>query len=207
MKTLLLAAAAALCAGAAQASIIPVLVNVTDNHNGTFTFNYTATLAADQGLVSTGPTPSELVIFDFAGYVPGSIASASSLFTASTELTSALPLPPTKTDNPAITNLVWTYNGPAYRNTGGPAGTSTDFTGLSALSTFGLSSQGAFSALAVKNSGAQANTLTLNQGFVNVPVSGGVPEPASWALMIMGFGGIGTMLRRRRYPVRSAVAA
>ena len=27
---------------------------------------------------------------------------------------------------------------------------------------------------------------------------GGVPEPTTWALMIMGFGGIGAMLRRRR---------
>ena len=25
-----------------------------------------------------------------------------------------------------------------------------------------------------------------------------VPEPASWALMIMGFGGMGAMMRRRR---------
>ncbi|THD57483.1 PEPxxWA-CTERM sorting domain-containing protein [Phenylobacterium sp.] len=28
--------------------------------------------------------------------------------------------------------------------------------------------------------------------------AGGVPEPASWALMIMGFGGAGALLRRRR---------
>ena len=28
--------------------------------------------------------------------------------------------------------------------------------------------------------------------------TGGVPEPATWALMIMGFGSIGAMLRRRR---------
>ncbi|HEX7945747.1 MAG TPA: PEPxxWA-CTERM sorting domain-containing protein [Phenylobacterium sp.] len=27
---------------------------------------------------------------------------------------------------------------------------------------------------------------------------GGVPEPATWAMMIMGFGGVGTLLRRRR---------
>ena len=27
---------------------------------------------------------------------------------------------------------------------------------------------------------------------------GGVPEPASWAMMILGFGGVGAMLRRRR---------
>ncbi len=32
----------------------------------------------------------------------------------------------------------------------------------------------------------------------NLAVTGGVPEPASWALMIMGFGSAGVMLRRRR---------
>lgn len=30
------------------------------------------------------------------------------------------------------------------------------------------------------------------------PGAGGVPEPASWALMIAGFGGIGAVLRRKR---------
>lgn len=35
-------------------------------------------------------------------------------------------------------------------------------------------------------------------------VTGGVPEPSSWAMLITGFGGIGTMLRRRR---RSATGA
>jgi hypothetical protein len=29
-------------------------------------------------------------------------------------------------------------------------------------------------------------------------VGGGVPEPATWAMMIIGFGGIGAVLRRRR---------
>jgi len=29
-------------------------------------------------------------------------------------------------------------------------------------------------------------------------VTGGVPEPATWALMLMGFGGAGALLRRRR---------
>jgi len=32
----------------------------------------------------------------------------------------------------------------------------------------------------------------------NLAVTGGVPEPASWALMIMGFGSAGALLRRRR---------
>lgn len=34
-----------------------------------------------------------------------------------------------------------------------------------------------------------------HQAFV---LAGGIPEPASWALMILGFGGIGSMLRQRR---------
>ena len=29
-------------------------------------------------------------------------------------------------------------------------------------------------------------------------LGGGVPEPASWALMLVGFGGLGMAMRRRR---------
>jgi hypothetical protein len=37
-----------------------------------------------------------------------------------------------------------------------------------------------------------------------IPHTPGVPEPATWALMIMGFGGAGAMLRRRRPAVATA---
>lgn len=40
--------------------------------------------------------------------------------------------------------------------------------------------------------------------FAAAALTGGVPEPASWALMIVGFGGIGATLRCRR---RQALAA
>ena len=30
------------------------------------------------------------------------------------------------------------------------------------------------------------------------PIGGGVPEPAAWSLMILGFGAIGASVRRRR---------
>ena len=38
-------------------------------------------------------------------------------------------------------------------------------------------------------------------GIDNLSVTsstGGVPEPATWALMLLGFGGLGTALRSRR---------
>jgi len=35
-------------------------------------------------------------------------------------------------------------------------------------------------------------------GFATNGTGGGIPEPATWAMMILGFGGIGAMMRRRR---------
>lgn len=58
------------------------------------------------------------------------------------------------------------------------------------------------------NSGAVAVTW-MNQTFaagdtVVLDVNGGVPEPATWALMLVGFGGLGVALRSRR---RGSVSA
>ncbi len=55
--------------------------------------------------------------------------------------------------------------------------------------------------------------LTLNPPFVatsNLVVystggGGGVPEPATWAMMLVGFGGLGALLRHRRH--QNAIAA
>jgi hypothetical protein len=40
----------------------------------------------------------------------------------------------------------------------------------------------------------------------NVIVTGGVPEPATWAMMLVGFGGLGATLRRRRAQMALAAA-
>jgi hypothetical protein len=40
-----------------------------------------------------------------------------------------------------------------------------------------------------------------SQGFA---ISNGVPEPATWTMMILGFGGVGAVLRRRRQAVALA---
>lgn len=41
---------------------------------------------------------------------------------------------------------------------------------------------------------------------VAVPVTGAVPEPATWAMMLLGFGGIGFAARRRKRNVTTTVA-
>lgn len=52
------------------------------------------------------------------------------------------------------------------------------------------------------NFAAPTSQLYLNtQGFsvaVVIPGVGGVPEPATWAMMLLGFAGIGAIIRRRR---------
>ena len=55
---------------------------------------------------------------------------------------------------------------------------------------------------------AGADSITLNQsGFSNsILIPGGVPEPATWAMMLMGFGAVGYAMRRRRKSLIAQVA-
>jgi hypothetical protein len=196
MRSLMVAGVAALAfMGTAHASVIPVLDSVTPD-GAYFKFAYDGVLAPDQG-VTAG---SQLVIVDFNGYVPGTIHSSLADVTASISntLPAGLLLDPAFTDNPTMPDLVFTYTGPDFQTTGGPFPDLTHFSGLSADSTFGDMHAGTFSAVAVRNSGSPQGTPTYNVGQVMVPDPPAVPEPASWALMIMGFLGLGTALRLRR---------
>jgi hypothetical protein len=195
MKLFALAAVTAVVlSGAAQASVIPVLSSVTPDGSN-FLYSYTGELATDQG-VTNG---SKLVIIDFAGYVAGSVHSPYSTVTASVQntLPAGMLLDPGFSDNASIPDLVFTYTGPDYRTSGGPYPTLTDFSGLTAESTFRNITMGSFSALAVKNDGNEAGTPAYNVGQISVPL-GPVPEPSSWALMLAGFFGLGMVLRRRK---------
>ena len=195
MKMLLAAAAAALgMVGSAQA-LTPVLTNVSAVDDR-FLFTYSLTLGEDEG-VRTG---DRLVIYDFAGF-DGFAPTSSPLIGTFTELTTDvggennLQAPPGYADDPGVLNIGWRWNGPDIFTTGPHP--SIDFT-LAAYSTFGGRQIDGFSSLTVKNNGDAMGTPIYEQGATAVPVAGVVPEPGAWALMILGFGGAGAMLRRGR---------
>jgi hypothetical protein len=56
------------------------------------------------------------------------------------------------------------------------------------------------------NGDAGAYTLTIDGPGSALLGAGGVPEPATWAMMILGFGVVGGAMRRRRTTVRVAYA-
>ncbi len=164
--------------------------------NGTaFTYNYGGTLASTEGIVAG----TKLVILDFAGYVDGSIFSPYATITGTTELTSSgILIDPTFTDDPTIANLVFTYNGPDFQ-AGPPADgefyTPIDFSGLAAASIYGDTALTGFATLTVKNVSPTPTTV-YSAGSVLAPVLA-VPEPATWAMLALGFGAIGMASRRR----------
>ena len=178
----------------AQAAVTPTLQSVVNNGSD-FTFNYQGTLAGDAGLKNG----SRLVIFDFAGYVPGSIFAPSSSILTSTEMvTTGLLTAPGFVDDPTIPNLVFTWNGGNFHTSGGPY-SDIDFNGIGARSFFSNLVLGVYAGKTVKNNGlgpGGAGTNAYNTGYVSVP--GSAPEPAAWALMILGFGVAGASLRRRK---------
>jgi hypothetical protein len=191
-------------AGAAQASVIPVLDSVTADGSD-FLYSYDGQLAPDQGIIAG----DQLVILDFAGYVPGSVHSSLADFTASVSYTlpAGMLLDPGFTDNPAIPDLVFTYTGPAFDTSGGPFPSQVDFMGLSAESTNSQQATGSFSAVAVKNDGVQTGTTTYNVGEVSIPDPPGVPEPSIWAMLLTGFFGVGYMMRGKRKMLGAATQA
>ncbi|HLZ75934.1 FxDxF family PEP-CTERM protein [Phenylobacterium sp.] len=125
----------------------------------------------------------------------------------------------TQSYNPSTTDFTDTFNFTLPTGTVGSSVTSSDtknnlvFTGFTfngvsgmigptpaGLPSAGITAQfvtsGHQQELIVKGSGGPAASFG---GTVNfAPIAGGVPEPASWALMIIGFGSAGALLRRRR---------
>jgi hypothetical protein len=195
MKKWVLAAGAAFCLAAPAGAAVITLEGVTNNGPNDFTFSYQGTLGPDEGLRSG----DRLIIYDFGGYIDGSVFTPSPNVIATVEFTSPTGVvQPGFNDDAGIENLVFTYVGPDFRNEGGPFAP-LDFNGLGARSTLGFVIQDAFFTLTTKNNPdgvpGGSNTAVFTLGNVGVPSA--IPEPATWAMMLGGFGLIGAASRRR----------
>src|SRR3546814_6347657 len=108
------AAAAFLSVPAHAATVL--LDSVTSVSDG-YEFSYAGTLDDTEGLRNG----SQLVIFDFAGYVDGSVFSPYDDVSASVEYSNPdLTLAPGVTDDPGLVNLVFNWPGRDLQTSGGP---------------------------------------------------------------------------------------
>jgi hypothetical protein len=159
--------------------------------SGSYTqFNYSASLTSSDQIV----TGNSFTIYDFAGYVPGSITAPAG-WTASVQ---ALTPPPnvllSHGDDPAYLNLTFTYTGSA------PITNSTTITGFSAVSVSG-------DPVTAKNFVGQINAQGIGRvdtvGDTIVPATtlpSPAPAPEPSALVSGGIGLliVGFIVRRRR---------
>jgi len=186
MRAIFLGAVVALVLSVtAQADIIPTLAGTP---TGTpYTWNYMAALTSDESLdpVATSgnscsnapcnPPGTFFTIYDFAGYVPGSITATAAGWSAAAQLVGKTPQNISPTDNPTVTNLTFTYTGAMLA---GPM----NFSGFSAQSIYNAMATGTFSTQATKNIGELKGATDQNFGNIAVPVA--TPEPANLLLLL-----------------------
>ncbi|MBU3079481.1 PEPxxWA-CTERM sorting domain-containing protein [Sphingomonas quercus] len=181
---------------ASSAGAVTLVLNSTQADPLGTRYNYGGVFAIDSnGDTAEGVLPgSTFIIYDFAGYVDGTVTSGNANVAASVEALSSLSLlPPGIVDDPTIANLVFTWIGSPFTP---PA--DYVFSGYSAVSTYSdIGNTLAFGSQTLKVSN---NSPLYTEGFVEGPsgFASPVPEPATWAMMAMGFGIIGISMQSRR---------
>jgi len=189
-RTVLLSTLALVAAGATTpaSAVVLFLSGPPTAVAGGYEFSYQGNFSHNEG-IQAGST---LVIFDFAGYVAGSVFSPYADVSAAAELVSSGMIgSPDFNDDPNLFNLRFTYTGAAPQDL-----SNINFGGLSARSILGGISIDGFSAVTVKSAGVANGSKVYSVGLAGVPF--GVPEPAMWAMMLGGFGLAGATIRRRR---------
>lgn len=194
------AAVVAVVASAApvMAGLLPVSVSVQPEA-GNFRWTYSVVLPTDMRLQSG----DYFTIYDFGGYVPGSANvtspypddSASSFWSVSTNNVGPTPALLNPTDNPNISNVTWTYNGPTI-----PSGQLT-LGNFAATSMFQDSQTSSFTATNPRSVDGVPDsniTETLTPTGQVMPPPPGVPEPATLALAGLGLPLVGAARWIRR---------
>jgi hypothetical protein len=160
---------------------------ITANANGTFTTTHNYAVATPYD----GNDDTYFAIINNSGHVLTSLT-----------LTSA-----TQTIFGFETDGIDTYTGVSNAgDTTGYGGPLSHFTNISAdlmsgtvvFGTNGLNSFGANGSCPSTGSGVCATYFSLEQAVTIDTVVVGVPEPATWAMMILGFFGLGFMAHRRK---------
>jgi hypothetical protein len=155
-------------------------------------FTYFANLDNGQiGAGSPAPYDGQIVIFDFGGYVPGSIFAPAG-WVATVQLTGGSGTPYTGIDDPTITNLVFNYTGPLVADPSTPG--STPLGGFGALSHFsGTYVPGNFDYSSGDQTPAGANSFS--GGTVALPAA--VPDGGT-TVSLLGIVLVGVEALRRK---------
>ena len=189
-RTMAVAVTAMLSASAATAGLLPTSVTVNPDGSN-FRWTYAIVLPTDMKLQSG----NYFTIYDFAGYTPGS-ESAPAGWTFSAQKLGPTPELLKPTDNPALWNLTWKYDG---------ATVPTGQLGLGnfwAISTFSDATASSFTAETNRSSDglrdSNITTTTTPTQLVTPPPPPGVPEPGTLALAALGLPFVGMVRAWRK---------
>ena len=169
-----------------HASLTPVNQLIAPNGDGTYTWFYDVTLDTLQQIDENNPPV--VTLYDFYGYVPGSLNVISPDWTGDDSATVTAPpsgaLPLGGVDDALGVNFTFTYTGTLPSTGNAIEGVGDPILTFSAVSIYNQVRLSPFSSKASKDNdlGADEGTFAGNQGSYEAPQSV-IPEPASMSLL------------------------